>query len=420
MQNFGVYSRLSFYLASRNLTRHYAKSLLAVVIGMLTVILLVIYAGNIESTRNQLLSLPEAMEVTGRISNLEGSQDTGLAIKEKTIDGIIASEEVTDRVFSVQLRAGFGEFTPEEWEGNLNYFAAGINDIAAVSGLKQEEIQFLDQEDERVFGSHEASCVMDAAMMEENGLELGDEVTLTFFYYRYGDGLSSGHEIFIDPLVAGKKYRIVGVMDIKEYLGSFVEPGILLPFENVRDIYHEAGIEFKADAASFRVRDPFRLNECKNDMHDIGLLPVARDAEYQYDGNALTIRDDIFINAAENLRETMAILMGMLPFIIVIIVFVGYLCSYLLIQGRKAEYATMRSVGTGWGYCFFLLLLEHVLLEILACAAVSLPLLLSGGVSGIVLLFADAVFMLSFIAGSAGALWSFHSLSVMEVLSAGE
>ena len=180
MQNFGVYSRLSFYLASRNLTRHCAKSLLAVVIGMLTVILLVIYAGNIESTRNQLLSLPEAMEVTGRISNLEGSQDTGLAIKEKTIDGIIASEEVTDRVFSVQLRAGFGEFTPEEWEGNLNYFAAGINDIAAVSGLKQEEIQFLDQEDESVFGSHEASCVMDAAMMEENGLELGDEVTLTF------------------------------------------------------------------------------------------------------------------------------------------------------------------------------------------------------------------------------------------------
>ena len=151
-------------------------------------------------------------------------------------------------------------------------------------------------------------------------------------------------------------------------------------------------------------------------MHDIGLLPVARDAEYRYDGNALTIKDEQFVNAAENLRETMAILMGVLPFVIVIMVFVGYLCSYLLIQGRKTEYATMRSVGTGWGYCFGVMLLEHMMLEVLACAAVSLPVLLTGRVSGAVLLLADAVFLVSFLAGSTAALWSFHSLSVMEVL----
>ena len=416
MQNFGVYSKLAWRLACRNLVRHYVKSILSVVIGMLTIVLLVIYAGNIAGTRSQLQALPKAMEVTGTVCNLNGSQDTGLAIKEKTIDGIIASEEVKDRVLSVQLRAGFGEFTVEEWEGNLSYFAAGINDMAAVAGLKEDEIQFWDQAGESVFASHESSCIMDAGIMQERGLALGDEITLTFFYYRYGDVMSTGHEIFIDPLIAGKKYRIVGAMDISEYLGSFVRPDMLLPFENVRDIFHEQGIDFTADAASFVVKDPFRLNECKEDMHDIGLLSIARDAEYRYDGNALTIKDEQFINAAENLRETMAILTGMLPFVIVIIVFVGYLCSYLLIQGRKGEYATMRSVGTEWGYCFCVLFLEHMLLEILACAMVSLPVLLTGGVSGTVLLLADTVFLLSFLAGSAAALWSFHSLSVMEVL----
>lgn len=80
MLNFGVYSKLLCRLAGRNLIRHYAKSILSVMIGMLTIILLIIYAGNIASANKQLLSLPEAMEVTGRISNLEGSQDTGLAI----------------------------------------------------------------------------------------------------------------------------------------------------------------------------------------------------------------------------------------------------------------------------------------------------------------------------------------------------
>lgn len=416
MQNFGAYSKLAFRLAGRNLIRHYVKSILSVVLGMLTIILLVIYAENIASTRAQLLSLPEAIEVTGWISNLNGSQDTGLAIKEETIDGIIASGEVEDRVFSVQLMAGLGAFTAEEWEGNLNYFAAGINDIAAVNGLKREEIQFWDQAGENVFASNEPYCVMDAVLMEDNGLELGDEVILTLFYYRAGDEISTRYEIFMDPLAVGKKYRIVGVMDIGEYLGSFVEPWILVPFENIRDIYHEEGIDFYADSASFKVRDPFRLNDCKKDMHDIGLLPVAREAEYRFDGNALIIRDGVFINAAENLRETLAILMGMLPFVIVIIIFVGYLCSYLLIQGRKAEYATMRSVGTGWGYCFLVLLLEHVLLEAAACAAVSLLIPLVGGASGMALLLADAVFFVSFLLGSTAALWSFHSLSVMEVL----
>lgn len=420
MQNFGVYSKLACRLAGRNLVRHYVKSILSVIIGMLTVVLLVIYAGNIASTRRQLQSLPEAMEVTGTISNLNGSQDTGLAIKEKTIEGIIDCEEVKDRVFSVQLWAGFGEFTLEEYAKNLNIFAVGINDIAAVPGLKEEEIRFWDQVGESVFASDESACVMDAELMERRGLKLGDEITLTLYHYRYGDGISTGHQIFIDPLSIGRKYRIVGVMDIQEYLGDFLEPEILLPFENVRNIFHEEEIDFTADSASFVVKDPFRLNECKEDMHDIGLLPVARDAEYRYDGNALTIKDEQFVNAAENLRETMVILMGVLPFVIVIMVFVGYLCSYLLIQGRKTEYATMRSAGTGWGYCFLVMLLEHMMLEVLACAAVSLPVLLTGRVSGVVLLLADAVFLVSFLAGSAAALWSFHSLSVMEVLSSGE
>ncbi len=120
MQNFGVYSKLAWGLACRNLVRHYVKSILSVVIGMLTIVLLVIYAGNIAGTRSQLQALPKAMEVTGTVCNLNGSQDTGLAIKEKTIDGIIASEEVKDRVFSVQLRAGCGELTVEEGDGYLS------------------------------------------------------------------------------------------------------------------------------------------------------------------------------------------------------------------------------------------------------------------------------------------------------------
>ena len=53
---------------------------------------------------------------------------------------IAACPEVEDVVFSAQLMTGFGAFTLEEYKGNLNYFAAAVNDIAGVPGLKSEEI----------------------------------------------------------------------------------------------------------------------------------------------------------------------------------------------------------------------------------------------------------------------------------------
>lgn len=405
-------------LAFRNLTRHYRKSILTAAIGILTVLLLVIYAGNIDSTRRQLTALPNAMEIRGAVSNLNGSQDFSLSISEERVEGIAACPEVEDQVFTVQLMAGFGEFTLEEWKENLHYFGAGINDIAGVPGLQSGEIRYAKQWDESLFAGEGSVCILNEWVMEKKGLELGDEVPITIYYYQYGQGGSGIGKV--TPLIEGKRYRIAGVMDMKEYSGNIVPPDMLFPFENIRGIFHKAGVDFTADSASFRVKDPFRLNECKRQMHEIGFLPVARDADFSYAGNALTITDENFINAAENLRETLAFLTGMLPFVIVIILFVGYLCSYLLIQGRRAEYATMRSVGMGWGHCFLVLLFENVMTSAAACAVVSLPVLPAGMMSAKALLFSDAVFFLSFLLGSAAALWSFHSLSVMEVLAGGD
>lgn len=371
-----------------------------------------------QSTKRQLTALPDAMEIRGAVSNQNGSQDFSLAISEERVEGIAACPEVEDQVFTVQLMTGFGEFSLEEWKANLHYFGAGINDIAGVPGLQSGEISYGEGWDESLFAEDASVCVLSGQVMEQKGLKTGDEVPITVYYYQYGQGGSGIGKV--TPLIVGKKYRIAGVMDMKEYSGNIVPPDMLFPFENIREIFHETGIDFTADSASFRVKDPFRLNECKRQMDEIGFLPVARDADFSYAGNALTMTDENFINAAENLRETLSFLTGMLPFVIVIILFVGYLCSYLLIQGRWAEYATMRSVGMVWGRCFSVLLFENIMTSVAACAVVSLPVLLTGMVSVVALLFSDAVFFLSFLVGSAVALWSFHGLSVMEVLAGGD
>lgn len=400
--------------AYRNLIRHYKKSILSVFIGAVTVLLLLIYAGNMDSAERQLLSLPEAIEVFGRVSNLNGSKDEGISISEERIEGIAACPEVENAVFSVQFMTGFGAFTLEEYKDNLNYFASAVNDVAGVPGLKSEEISYGEGWDESLFATKEPLCILDVRTMEQQGLRFGDEVAITLYYYQYGQGgIGIGKAT---PLVEGKTFTIAGVMDYKDYTGSGIPPQMLFPFESVRRIFHEKGIAFTADSASFRVKDPFRLNECKSDMEELGFLSVVRDADFSYAGNALTMRDEEFINAAENLRETLAFFRGMLPFVVVILLFVGYLSSYLVIQSRKGEYAVMRLMGMSGGHCFYVLLFENVMMEAAACVMVSLPALMTGMVNGRTLLLSDGAFLLAFTLGSVAALWSFQRLSVMEAL----
>lgn len=110
----------------------------------------------------------------------------------------------------------------------------------------------------------------------------------------------------------------------------------ILPFDYMREAYHSQGIGFFADSGFFVVKDPFQLNALKARMHDeVKFLPVVTRAEFRFDGNALTIMDESFIRSAETLSKNLALLRGMFPFLVVIVIFIGYLCSYLSLQSRR-------------------------------------------------------------------------------------
>lgn len=397
----------------RGITRHKWKSILSLLIGVLTILLLDIYAGNMESTGRQLARLPEVMQVQAKISNLNGSLEEGMTIREDRVQGIRASAHAKDAVFTVRLRLGLGSFTAEEYEGNLVCYGAGMNAIGGVPGLKSEEITFLEGTDESVLETAEKVCIMDASMMEREDLSLGDEVTITSFCYRY-EGRT--YEIFLDRLITDT-YKIVGAMEIGEYEGNWVPAEVIFPLDCVREAYHRAGIAFLADSGSFVVKDPFRLNECKEEMAQLGMLPVLTRADFSYDGNALTIMDETFIRSAEALEENLALLQGMLPFVGALVIFIGYICSYLSIQGRREEYALLRSLGTGRGLSFFLFFGETAATEAAAALAGSVIAVLLFHTPAKVLVLAAVLFFLTFLAGTAAALFSLHKLSVMEMLS---
>ncbi|MDE7357971.1 MAG: hypothetical protein K2N39_00825, partial [Lachnospiraceae bacterium] len=336
-------------LIGRNVSRHKYKSILHILIGVLIVLILDIYAGNMERTEQELVRLPEALPVSARISSLNGSMRECLAIREDRVMGVRESGYVKDPVFTVRLKFGFGEFTLEEYKENLNHYGRGMNAPSDAFGLGRQQITFLEGVDGSVLETAQKVCLMEESLLEERGLQLGDDVMLTIYYYRCA---IEGSEVFIEPLVTDT-YRIVGSMLTGDYRGEWMPPELVLPLDCVREAYHSQGIEFFADSGSFEVKDPFQLNALKAQMHDeVKFLPVITRAEYRYDGNALTVMDEAFIRSAETLTKNRSLLRGMLPFVVAIIVFIGYLCSYLSLQGRQEEYALMRSLGTGRGRSF--------------------------------------------------------------------
>ena len=291
--------------------RNKKNAVLNILICMITVLLMNVFAQNLIHIKSQLNSLPDAIEIDAVVSNLNGSMSAVLSIPERYVDGVLSSSYIVDPVITARLKLGFGEFTIDEYKEFLNYYATGSNSIAGIPGLHEEELTFVEGENsDTFFHSADRVCVIDERLLKEQNLSIGDEVILTTYYYRYGEF----HAIYIDPLESST-YRIVGSMNLKEYIGDSVKPRLLFPLQTVRTLFDEQKIPFGADSCSFQIRDPFLLNEFKQEMHDLGFMPVIPQAEFQFDGNALTVKDETFVHSAEQLMKNQKLIISILPFL---------------------------------------------------------------------------------------------------------
>lgn len=401
--------RFSFQSCLRN-KKNAALNLL---ICMITVLLMNVFAQNLIHIQEQLDDLPKAVEIDAIVSNLCGNMSAVLNIPERYVDGVLSSPHVKNPVITARLKLGFGEFTIDEYEDYLNYYATGSNSIAGIPGLKEDELTFVDGQDiNSFFSSEERVCVIDSRLLKEEQLSVGEEVTITTYRYRYGDY----HFIYIEPLESST-YRIVGSMDMKEYIGESVKPRILFPLKTVRKLFDEQNIPFGADTCSFQVKDPFLLNEFKQEMHDLGFLPVYATAEFQYDGNALTVKDETFVHSAEQLMKNQKLMYSILPFLCFAVLCIGFVMAELLMKQRTAEYAMMRSLGQNHRESLYMLCLEYAMTAFGGgIFGILIGVTLLHSVPGIAVI-ATLVFLLCYIIGTIAALSSLKGMSIISVLS---
>ena len=326
-----------------SLKRRKAANQITVWISLLLVVLLNLYFGTIHSYERQLDELAENAPVYCRITNKNGSRDSGLFISESVLDGLSASSLIADESCAVYLLAAEGEYTQAEWERSTHLQVCGVNRVEAVDGLSAEKIHFSQEYDGSFFSSDSPACIVEEGVMRKHGWETGDKIQLTMYYYNASSELFKMELYplgFIELEIAGSMESLTGVT-------SAVPPDVILPFEAVRRIYHQQEIPFFADTVSFYVDDPMRLNDFKEEMKSIGLMERDPTAMDSYIGYTLAVKDGNFVTMATQLRQSIEVMRSFLPIVCVLTFAIGYIVSYLLGNGRLGEYALLRLQGMG-------------------------------------------------------------------------
>lgn len=399
--------------------RHRIKSILTILMDILVVLVLHTYMSNIVNNREQLLKLPDAIPVTGYVSTLDGTRSAGIFIGEEIVERISESDYVDEVKMSVRLKCSLQKIAYRDWD-HLNLYVFGANRIGAVRGLEPSEVTWNAGEDASVLEGEEPKCIVSQKLFEKNGWRLGEKITLCQYYYHEREDIMG--DLLADPL-KDTEYEIAGYADLSPsalHMDSGLDgflPDILVPIKAVRNDYADAGIPFEADTLSFRVSDALMLNEFKQDMKELGLKSIApMTSDNSLTGTALVLNDSAFINAASQLRRAIDTVTAFFPFLLTLIVCVGYLVTLLLLQSRKKEMALLRSIGLNRRKCFRVFFTEQLILVVTGVTAGSmLSVLLQGNYGGSSVL-TGCLVAFCYMLGNSLALYKLLKVSVMEAL----
>lgn len=382
-------------------------------IGIMLVLLLHVYFGSIHSYERQLTELAEQVPVTCHVTNANGTRGNGLFIPEDLVDGLMDSDRITDASFQVCLMAGEGEFEPVDYPKYLNLHVAGVNRVEAVDGLTEEMIHMEVEEQNAFFASEDRVCIVSEKIMRRQNWEVGDTVTLTFYYYNADSALM---KLDVFPLGTAQ-VKIAGSME--DLLGktSVNAMDMILPYEAMRGIYHQYGIPFFTDTATFCVKDPLALNAFKEEMRSIGFTEADPLAADSYRGRSLSVRDGSFIPRATDLLHSIEFMEAFFPVVCILVLLIGYVVSFLTGNSRMEEYALLRLQGVRNAQAALLFLTEQMALVFLGNLVGDVTALLLSADKKVVLL-VNGVLLAAYLVGAAAAYGRMSRGNAMRLLSA--
>lgn len=406
---------------ARSIRRNKSKSLINLCICASAVLFLNLYTGNLRDCRHQLEKLPGIFPVTARVTNPNGSQDAGLEIPSETIEKIRASQYSKDLSLTMQLSGGFGDLSGENGSDNAVISVSAVNRPEAFGGMKKENIQIGEGISPDFLEGDGADCLVTKNFLQGNGFRIGDRFLLSVYQAEISGQPGNVDQGKVEwKFLTAEEFRIAGAMEQSEESEErSTSADVLIPFGWVEKTCKEKQKAWTADSASFALdmERPEELNLFKKEMEEIPLSEVRLTGESGYGGRALVVKDENFLNSAARLEKNIRLLEQLRPVVLAVILLVGYVAAWLLVQNRQEEYTLMRVAGMKKESCFLQFFAEYGAMALAGATAGEVmfgmmrPSLLGSLGESL------GVFLICYLTGTAAALLNAGRISVMAVLA---
>lgn len=398
-----------------NIARHRAKSLLTILISLLIVLFFFIYLSGLLSNIVQYESLGESLPVEGAVSNVSGNLFDDIRISAAKVQKL----EKTGVIKNV--RKNIIHFFDTECRVLNEDEAIGEFFQTRLMGINTEEAlpdfagaTYAEGYSSELFSSSEAVCLVDENYLAESDFELGDDFVSTLYRKDYKDSEYTYKIVYTAEL----KLKIVGTYKLAMSESSVEPPQVIVPIKYLRELYREEDVKFTVHSMRFTLKNGFDLDKLKEEAKEIGFEnrnPLKFTT--QHVGKSLVLYDEAFIKTSEQLRKNINLMQIFAPFIFLIVAFIGFLVSYLLMQSRQKEFAIMRSLGKKKTQIFAELMLESFMLAALGGFIGVLFGLLATEIDTWIVLVIFVTFVLLYSLGTMIALILLNRFSVMEVLT---
>lgn len=264
-------------------------------------------------------------------------------------------------------------------------------------------------------------CLASQSFLDAHGLELGDGMAIMISL----DINRNSYDLFIPLTVVGSFVQTGPKANLYVPLSFWCDrtwiTGEELPFdqrviqypstEEERDAYVFSATSFQTcrfSLASAVDLESFRDYLVEQNFSQVGKLMRNR--------TTILLRDQTFTETVGGLGRYISFSRILFPVLLVVVCLLGFVISWLMINGRRMEFAIMRGLGAPRGRVFASFFLEQGALCLLGCAVCCVLLLLLPG-GGTARWLAVAGFLACYLAGCALAVLVVGRTKLIDLLS---
>lgn len=396
----------------RDLCRHSRKTVIASLVSTALAWFLLLFSGSMVANQAQLDQLAEEFQLRLTFMNASGTQTTGLVIRDDKLQELEKSKLVTRGFYGALALVQDGSEDDGSFMVNsrwLTQLMAAYTDDSPLEG-----VSYFEGYDASVFQGVGQVCLMSREKYEALGLSPGQEYNVTLLTFK--DSQSGiGKEAFYG---GESGFQVVGTFEDAGEVFTGADISLVCPYESLRTALEAFNLHVWPSSAYLVIPDPENLNPLKVLLGELEISPVDSSLyTYGYKGCAAEINDSLYIDTAEPIQRTLALLEALYPMALLAVALLSLLSSYLLTQSRQEEFALERSMGVGKLRVFLKILTESGLLGLIGILMASVLFFAGSGVQLSAVVITALSCLGSVLAGGAVAAFLAARSNVLTVLA---